>query len=61
MFVDSSAVIAILAREPEAGEFAAKIENATAPISAGHVLLESAMDYDERSRLCGTAVPRGRA
>ena len=43
MFVDSSAVVAILARERDAGEFAAKIAGATRPISAGHVVLESSM------------------
>ena len=43
MFIDSSAVVAILAREAEAGEFSAKIAAASRPISAGHVLLESSM------------------
>ena len=43
MFVDTSAVIAILAREPEAGELSARIASAARPISAGHVLLEASM------------------
>ena len=43
MFVDTSAVIAILAREPQARELSAKIARAARPISAGHVLLEASM------------------
>ena len=42
-FIDTSAVIAILAREPEAARFAQKIAEASRPISAGHVLLEASM------------------
>jgi ribonuclease VapC len=43
IFVDTSAIIAILASEAEAATFAAKLETAKAPISAGHVILEAAM------------------
>ena len=43
MFVDRSAIVAILASEAEAATFAAKLEPAKAPISAGHVILEAAM------------------
>jgi ribonuclease VapC len=43
MFIDTSAVIAILAREPDASHFAQKIAEASRPISAGHVLLEASM------------------
>jgi ribonuclease VapC len=43
MFVDTSAVVAILAAEPEAVDFVAKLEAARQPISAGHVILEASM------------------
>lgn len=43
MFVDTSAVVAILASEPEAKAFVAKLEAAKQPISAGHVILEASM------------------
>ena len=43
MFVDSSAVVAILASEPEAAELAARLEAAPRAICSGHVILESAM------------------
>ncbi len=43
MFVDTSVVVAVLAREPEAGEFASKIEHAVTAFTAGHVLLEASM------------------
>src|SRR5437764_12118495 len=43
MFVDTSAVVAILASEPEARALALKLESAREPISAGHVLLEASM------------------
>jgi ribonuclease VapC len=43
MFIDTSAVIAILAREPDAAHFAREIAKASRPISAGHVLLEASM------------------
>ncbi len=43
MFVDTSAVVAILARKPEAGELVSKIERAATACTAGHVLLEASM------------------
>ena len=43
MFIDTSAVVAILAREKEAGEFSAKIAGASRKLSAGHVTLEASM------------------
>jgi ribonuclease VapC len=43
MFVDTSVVVAILAREPDAGEFVAEIERAATALTAGHVLLEASM------------------
>lgn len=43
MFIDTSAVVAILAREPDAAELSAKIAASARPISAGHVLLEASM------------------
>jgi ribonuclease VapC len=43
IFVDTSAIIAILASEPEATTFADAIDAAGSAISAGHVVLEAAM------------------
>jgi len=43
IFVDSSAVVAILAGDPEAGSLAAKLEVEQERISAGHVILEASM------------------
>lgn len=43
MFVDTSAVVAILASEPDAASFAHKLETARQRISAGHVILEASM------------------
>jgi ribonuclease VapC len=43
MFVDTSAVVAILAAEPDAEAFVARLEAARQPISAGHVILEASM------------------
>lgn len=43
MFVDISAIVAILASEPEAAAFAAKLETAATSITAGHVILEASM------------------
>jgi ribonuclease VapC len=51
MFVDTSAVIAILAREPEAAELSARIAGAARPISAGHVLLEASMRLASMTRV----------
>ena len=42
-FIDTSAVIAILAREGDAAHFSQKIAEASRPISAGHVLIEASM------------------
>ena len=43
MFVDTSAVVAILASEPDARSFALKLETAQQPICAPHVILEASM------------------
>jgi ribonuclease VapC len=43
IFVDSSAVVAMIAREPEGPVFADKLEQARDKITAGHVILESCM------------------
>jgi ribonuclease VapC len=42
-FLDTSALIAILASEPDADNFAAKLETADETICAGHVILEASM------------------
>jgi len=43
MFIDTSVVVALLAGEPDAGQFAARIVQAKAPITSGLVVLEAAM------------------
>jgi ribonuclease VapC len=43
IFVDTSAIIAIIAREPDAAIFAGKIEADDERISSAHVLLETSM------------------
>ena len=43
IFVDSSAIVAIIAREPDAAIFAGKIEADDERISSAHVLLETSM------------------
>jgi ribonuclease VapC len=43
IFVDTSAVVAILAGDAEAGSLAAKLEVEQQRISAGHVILEASM------------------
>lgn len=43
MFVDTSVVVALLAGEPDAARFAARIAQAKAPITSGLVVLEAAM------------------
>jgi ribonuclease VapC len=43
IFVDTSAVIAVLADEPEAAALVAKLEADAERISAGHVILEASM------------------
>ena len=45
IFVDTSALIAILAEEPDASTFAAKIEAETDCISGAHVILETSMRF----------------
>jgi ribonuclease VapC len=43
IFVDSSAIIAILTADPDAAALAAKLESDRERISAGHVVLEASM------------------
>jgi ribonuclease VapC len=43
IFVDCSAIVAILASEAEGPDFAARLEAAPQSICAGHVILESSM------------------
>ena len=43
MFIDTSVAVALLAGEPDAGRFAARIAQATSPITSGLVVLEAAM------------------
>ena len=43
MFIDTSVVVALLAGEPDAGRFAARIAQAKVPITSGLVVLEAAM------------------
>ncbi len=43
IFVDTSAIIAIMAREPDAAMFAGKIEAEDERITSAHVLLEASM------------------
>ncbi len=43
MFVDTSVIVALLAGEPDAGQFAEKVAAATNPITSGLVILEAAM------------------
>jgi len=43
IFVDTSAIIAIMAREPDAATFAGKIEAEDERITSAHVLLEASM------------------
>jgi len=43
IFVDSSAIIAIIADEPDAPTFVAKIQAEDARISASHVIVEASM------------------
>ena len=43
IFVDTSAIVAILAADPEAAALAAKLEADPERISAGHVILEASM------------------
>jgi ribonuclease VapC len=55
IFVDTSAVVTILAAEPDAAALAAKLEADPERISAGHVVLESAMRLATMFGLAPTA------
>ena len=54
IFVDTSALIAILAEEPDAATFAAKIEAEAECISGAHVILETSMRFATISGLMPT-------
>jgi len=56
IFVDTSALIAILAGEPEASEFAAKIQAEPERVCGAHVILEASMRLATLSGLTPTAV-----
>ncbi|WP_276120433.1 type II toxin-antitoxin system VapC family toxin [Pararhizobium qamdonense] len=43
MFIDTSAIIALLAGEPEAGDFAGRISGAPSRATSGLVILEASM------------------
>ena len=43
MFVDTSAIVAIIAAEPDAADLATRLEAGTSPVTAAHVILESSM------------------
>ena len=43
MFIDSSVIVAIIAQEQDADEFASRIEAATRRLTGAHVVLEAAM------------------
>jgi ribonuclease VapC len=49
MFLDASAIVAIMTNEPDADEFAAKIEAATTPLRTSPIgVLESALAYSRK-------------
>ena len=54
IFVDTSALVAILAEEPDAAAFAAKIEAERDRISGAHVILETSMRLATLSGLAPT-------
>jgi ribonuclease VapC len=58
IFLDSSAVIAMLTEEPDAVKMAAKIEAEQERISAGHVILEASMRLATILGLAPTAADR---
>lgn len=58
IFVDTSALIAILAEEPDASTFAAKIEAEAECISGAHVILETSMRFATISGLMPTMADR---
>jgi ribonuclease VapC len=43
MFVDASAIVAILSREPEADRFASLVENAPAPVTSPIAIFEAVL------------------
>ena len=55
IFVDTSAVIAILAREPDGLSLIESLEREHERISAGHVILESAMRLSSMFKIAPTA------
>lgn len=55
IFVDTSAIIAILAREPDGLSLVEKLEREHERISAGHVILESAMRLSSMFKIAPTA------
>lgn len=56
IFVDSSAIIAILAREPEAAALTELLERERETITSAHVILESSMRLSSIFDLAPTAV-----
>jgi ribonuclease VapC len=58
IFVDTSAVIAILAAEPDAAKFAAKIQAERERICGAHVVLEASMRLATMLALAPTVVDR---
>jgi len=55
IFVDTSAVIAILAREPDGVSLADKLGQERECLTAGHVILESAMRLSSMFKISPTA------
>jgi len=58
IFVDTSAIVAILAAEPEAAALAAKLGAEPERISAGHVVLEASMRLASQLGLTPTVAGR---
>ncbi len=55
IFIDTSAIIAILREEPDASQFAAKIQSERERICGPHVLLEASMRLSTLSGLAPTS------
>ena len=55
IFIDTSAVIAMIAAEPDGPSLAARLQAEDARISAGHVILEASMRLAALLRLTPTA------
>ena len=55
IFIDTSAIIAMIAAEPDGPSLAAKLQAADQSISAGHVILEASMRLAALFRLSPTA------